>query len=196
MTPARIEPATSQFVAQHLNHCATAVPQMLHMETYHSDQSAGEWNSWTLKVKTTQKRIWNCDPSFVGSIKWMYHLEKINTCWFIFPKQKESSFERKAVLYLLDTGIRRYGRNCFTFTFSTWLKALTEIKFEYSLAAFQFRGAFSPHMQVAFPNGKLSVWFPFHVNCWFLLSTSGCRTKLMVKLVVWLLYYLANHSSM
>ena len=26
MTPAGIEPATFQFVAQHLNHCATAVP--------------------------------------------------------------------------------------------------------------------------------------------------------------------------
>jgi len=26
MTPAGIEPATSRFVAQHLNHCATAVP--------------------------------------------------------------------------------------------------------------------------------------------------------------------------
>jgi len=26
MTPADIEPATFQFVAQHLNHCATAVP--------------------------------------------------------------------------------------------------------------------------------------------------------------------------
>jgi len=26
MTPSRIEPATFQFVAQYLNHCATAVP--------------------------------------------------------------------------------------------------------------------------------------------------------------------------
>jgi len=26
MTPSRMEPATFQFVAQHLNHCATAVP--------------------------------------------------------------------------------------------------------------------------------------------------------------------------
>ena len=26
MTPSRIEPATFRFVAQHLNHCATAVP--------------------------------------------------------------------------------------------------------------------------------------------------------------------------
>ena len=28
MTPAGIEPATFRFVAQHLNHCATAVPKM------------------------------------------------------------------------------------------------------------------------------------------------------------------------
>ena len=27
MTPAGIEPATLRFVAQHLNHCATAVPR-------------------------------------------------------------------------------------------------------------------------------------------------------------------------
>jgi len=27
MTPAGIEPATFRFVAQHLNHCATAFPQ-------------------------------------------------------------------------------------------------------------------------------------------------------------------------
>ena len=29
MTPSGIQPATFQFVAQHLNHCATAVPQIL-----------------------------------------------------------------------------------------------------------------------------------------------------------------------
>ena len=29
MTPSGIEPATFGFVAQHLNHCATAVPQSL-----------------------------------------------------------------------------------------------------------------------------------------------------------------------
>ena len=29
MTPAAIEPATFRFVAQHLNHCATAVPRKL-----------------------------------------------------------------------------------------------------------------------------------------------------------------------
>ena len=28
LTPAGIEPATFQFVAQHLNHCATAVPSI------------------------------------------------------------------------------------------------------------------------------------------------------------------------
>ena len=28
MTPSGIEPATFRFVAQHLNHCATAVPQL------------------------------------------------------------------------------------------------------------------------------------------------------------------------
>jgi len=32
LTPARIKPATFQFVAQHLNHCATAVPRPKHVE--------------------------------------------------------------------------------------------------------------------------------------------------------------------
>ena len=31
LTPAGIEPATYRFVAQHLNHCATAVPQTWHI---------------------------------------------------------------------------------------------------------------------------------------------------------------------
>jgi len=29
MTPAGIEPTTFRFVAQHLNHCATAVPEII-----------------------------------------------------------------------------------------------------------------------------------------------------------------------
>jgi len=33
MTPAGIEPATFRFVAQHLNHCATAVPAF-HLDGY------------------------------------------------------------------------------------------------------------------------------------------------------------------
>ena len=32
MTPAGIEPATFRFVAQHLNHCATAVPKLNYTE--------------------------------------------------------------------------------------------------------------------------------------------------------------------
>jgi len=34
LTPAGIEPATFRFVAQHLNHCATAVPQLINNLTY------------------------------------------------------------------------------------------------------------------------------------------------------------------
>jgi len=34
MTPAGIEPATFQFVAQHLNHCATAVPIYIYIYIY------------------------------------------------------------------------------------------------------------------------------------------------------------------
>ena len=34
MTPAGIEPATFRFVAQHLNHCATAVPRSERVRYY------------------------------------------------------------------------------------------------------------------------------------------------------------------
>ena len=34
LTPAGIEPATFRFAAQHLKHCATAVPLALHYITY------------------------------------------------------------------------------------------------------------------------------------------------------------------
>jgi len=34
MTPAGIEPATFRFVAQHLNHCATAVPHYINNALY------------------------------------------------------------------------------------------------------------------------------------------------------------------
>jgi len=36
LTPSGIEPATFQFVAQHLNHCATAVPHSMYTYTYAS----------------------------------------------------------------------------------------------------------------------------------------------------------------
>ena len=35
MTPAGIEPATFQFVAQHLNHCATVTPKMYNIKFHH-----------------------------------------------------------------------------------------------------------------------------------------------------------------
>jgi len=37
MTPAMIEPATFRFVAQHLNHCTTAVPRLLRNRKDNSD---------------------------------------------------------------------------------------------------------------------------------------------------------------
>ena len=40
MTPAAIEPATSRFVAQHLNHCATAAPGPLTVAAANAEGSA------------------------------------------------------------------------------------------------------------------------------------------------------------
>ena len=38
MTPAGIEPAKFRYVAQHLNHCATAVPTSLNVELWNIDK--------------------------------------------------------------------------------------------------------------------------------------------------------------
>jgi len=37
MTPAGIEPATFRFVAQHLNHCATAVPDQISVSSINNE---------------------------------------------------------------------------------------------------------------------------------------------------------------
>ena len=42
MTPAEIEPASFRLVAQHLNHCATAVPALLHCLSLHPAEST-DW---------------------------------------------------------------------------------------------------------------------------------------------------------
>jgi len=61
MTPSGIEPATFRFVAQHLNHCATAVPcgrciekYQLKCESYHEKFMSGgrRKTSWNLKLLT------------------------------------------------------------------------------------------------------------------------------------------------
>jgi len=44
MTPTGIEPATFRFVAQYLNHCATAVPELyLYLKENHENLI---WNNW------------------------------------------------------------------------------------------------------------------------------------------------------
>jgi hypothetical protein len=52
MTPAGIEPETFRFVAQHLNHCATAVPPKDCMEIYLTS------NLWIFKISHTKKITW------------------------------------------------------------------------------------------------------------------------------------------
>jgi len=43
MTPAGIEPATFRFVAQHLSHCAAAVPRVLYYSLYILVLYEGMW---------------------------------------------------------------------------------------------------------------------------------------------------------
>jgi len=50
LTPAGIEPATFQFVAQHLSHCATAVPKTNH------NNSDNNWITLGIKTSCRHKR--------------------------------------------------------------------------------------------------------------------------------------------
>ena len=56
LTPARIEPATSRFVAQHLNHCATAVPneycrQLKHNGKYYNIMGSPSYMRSVVDIK-------------------------------------------------------------------------------------------------------------------------------------------------
>jgi len=51
LSPAGIEPATFRFVAQHLNHCATAVPLTLSIFIYFNDEQFS-WKPLKLDMRT------------------------------------------------------------------------------------------------------------------------------------------------
>jgi hypothetical protein len=55
LTPAGIEPATFRFVAQHLNHCATAVPHWVGEVAYTKSISTG----WELRTGTKSQNTGN-----------------------------------------------------------------------------------------------------------------------------------------
>ena len=58
MTPSGIEPATFRFVVQHLNHCATAVPRIVHLDgfIYEMTQTCS-WRKTTCEWKHLQMYI-------------------------------------------------------------------------------------------------------------------------------------------
>ena len=90
MTPAGIEPATFRFVAQHLNHCATAVPYQRFLP---------------LIISSGVRR------SVSGSA---FHIVSRNRCAFIFKTTKvPKNPERDAVTLIVDdegtTVLRRSG---------------------------------------------------------------------------------------
>ena len=58
MTPAGIEPATSRFVAQYLNHCATAVPNKhTYKLVYTSQKGAISYSSNPAEFQTSTHRL-------------------------------------------------------------------------------------------------------------------------------------------
>ena len=56
LTPAGIEPATFRFVAQHLNHCATAVPDDGTVVPQYVTRNLKSTQSRTLSLPTAQSR--------------------------------------------------------------------------------------------------------------------------------------------
>ena len=69
LTPAGIEPATFRFVAQHLNHCATAVPNLLEVlvvflatcfgsQTHPSSGSSSGWFVCTMYKTSTKMALY------------------------------------------------------------------------------------------------------------------------------------------
>jgi len=68
MTPAGIEPATFRFVAQRLNHCATAVPFQIHIIII-IIINVKDWTLWSVPspelqlLAPTLLRPSNCSPS-------------------------------------------------------------------------------------------------------------------------------------
>ena len=55
MTPPGIEPATFRFVAQHLNHCATAAPYLIHISCINIADSV--WPSRIGKLESSPGRV-------------------------------------------------------------------------------------------------------------------------------------------
>jgi len=75
MTPAGIEPATLRFVAEHLNHCANAVPGgsstvHIYTQTIHRTTQSTQTEQRTTQLihKTTQFCIYNLDAGLYRDI--------------------------------------------------------------------------------------------------------------------------------
>ena len=70
MTPSGIEPAIFRFVAQHLDHCATAVPNLALL-----NPQIKEWLFWTGWLKVITERV-------MPSGRWLYFLHKLSCLLF------------------------------------------------------------------------------------------------------------------
>ena len=57
LTPAGIEPATFRFVAQHLNHCATAVPKQLLGDV--KNEKILENKRRSVRLYSVENSLWN-----------------------------------------------------------------------------------------------------------------------------------------
>jgi len=89
-TPSGIEPATFRFVAQHLNHCASAVPQ----------ENNINWKLHTLCLSKSLRVVWNCDTTqFFTKISTRNVINNLS-CWLLFVLSK---FYRPMSLTLAHT---------------------------------------------------------------------------------------------
>jgi hypothetical protein len=61
MIPSGIEPATFRFVAQHLNHCATAVSLQLRVK-FHISEEFGTLRQYMTKMAHCKGPVWYSKP--------------------------------------------------------------------------------------------------------------------------------------
>jgi len=83
MTPSGIEPATFRFVAQHLNHCATAVPSKVIVDKqFHVQKRNALQQLFFFKYKTYLHQIWI-------SLLALFQIQHRNTCTISITREMQ-----------------------------------------------------------------------------------------------------------
>ena len=93
MTPSGIKPATFRFVAQHLNHCATAVPSTRAMgeENCHPTMNSFLWENLCRKSSAAEGQTVLCDS--ISSRDRYFSATKHADCLYTTRSQLSSEYQ-------------------------------------------------------------------------------------------------------